>query len=212
MPANDSTATYEKLRLTVRYWLLGRRYNVALRAMEFAAKHHVGLRKDGSPEFSHQVWQVSYARTVADLLSYPEETIATIFLHDTVEDYDVTVADIENLFGTRIAHSVDKMSKVVEGVKKPSQTYFDELATCPISSVAKGVDRLHNHKTMRLAFQASKQIDYLGESADDILPMLKAARRRFPEQEPAYENIKHMMISQMELYRDLLQGQSPVGA
>lgn len=206
--ATAVTPAHEKLRLTVRYWLLGRGYFTALKAMEFAASHHTGLRKDGSPEFSHQVWQVAYARTLVDQMLHPEATLATIFLHDVVEDYPVALAEIERLFGELICSTTDRMSKIVGGVKKSSDEYFDQLALCPIASVAKGVDRIHNHHTMKSAFSAIKQADYLGETEADILPMLKAARRRFPEQEPVYENIKHMLISQTELYRHALSGGS----
>lgn len=206
--ATATTPAYEKLRLTVRYWLLGRGYVTALKAMEFAASHHTGLRKDGSPEFSHQVWQVAYARTLVDQMLYPEETLATIFLHDVVEDYPVDLKEIESLFGKLICGGTDRMSKIVGGVKKSPEGYFSEMALCPIASIAKGVDRTHNHHTMKNAFSAVKQEDYLGETEADILPMLKAARRTFPEQEPVYENIKHMLISQIELYRYALSQQS----
>jgi (p)ppGpp synthase/HD superfamily hydrolase len=192
----------------VRYWLLGRGYTTALEAMEFAASHHTGLRKDGSPEFSHQVWQVAYARTLVDQMLFPEETLSVIFLHDVVEDYPVGLAEIESLFGEMICGGTDRMSKVIGGVKKKPDVYFGEMSLCPISSIAKGVDRTHNHHTMKDAFSAIKQEDYLGETEADILPMLKAARRRFPGQEPVYENIKHMLISQIELYRYALAQQS----
>lgn len=147
----------------------------------------------------------SYARTISGLLIFPEATITTVFLHDVVEDYPVKISEIETLFGGDIAAAVNRISKVVEQHKKPSEDYFNDLALCPIASVAKGIDRIHNHQTMRKAFKPSKQIDYLGETEDDILPMLKLARRRFPEQEPAYENIKHMLITQMELYAHTLE-------
>jgi len=192
----------------VRYWLLGRGYHTALEAMEFASTHHTGLRKDGSPEFSHQIWQVAYARTLADQMLFPEQTLATIFLHDVVEDYPVSLNEIESLFGEQICGGTDRMSKIIGGVKKAPDVYFMEMALCPIASIAKGVDRTHNHHTMKDAFSAVKQEDYLGETEADILPMLKAARRRFPGQEPVYENIKHMLISQIELYRYALSTQA----
>lgn len=203
--AASETAAYEKLRLAVRYWLLGRRYTLALRAMEYAAGFHTGTRKDGAPEFSHQVWQVAYLRTMEPMLLHPEETIATVFLHDLVEDYPVSLSDIASRFGSRIAAAVDAMSKVVEGQKKSGAVYFPELAADPIASVAKGVDRVHNHKTMIGGFSSLKQRDYLGETEADILPMLKAARRAHPEQELVYENIKHMLIQQIELYAYALE-------
>jgi len=205
LTASARTTAYDKLRLTVRYWLLGRGYTKALEAMEFAAGYHTGLRKDGNPEFSHQIWQVAYARTMADMMTYPEATIATIFLHDVVEDYPVRISEIDSLFGGEIADPVNRISKLVEFASKSPTVYFGELALCPKASVAKGIDRIHNHQTMRNAFHRQKQISYLGETEDDILPMLKQARRRFPGQEPVYENIKHMLITQMELYAHALE-------
>lgn len=91
------------------------------------------------------------------------------------------------------------MSKVIGGKKKSMEVYFTDMANDPIASVCKGVDRIHNQKSMIDAFTPMKQIDYMGETEDDILPMLKIARRRFLEQEAVYENIKHSLISQMEL-------------
>jgi hypothetical protein len=49
------------------------------------------------------------------------------------------------------------------------------------------------------AFDLAKQQEYIQETEEYILPALKEARRRFPHQEPAYENIKHMLQSQIEL-------------
>lgn len=201
LPAASSADTsFETLRMTTRYWLLGRGYKTAHKALEFAAKYHDGVRKDGSPEFSHQMWQASYARTLADMLIYPEETIATTFLHDVLEDYPVRPQEITDIFGSRIGDATLRMSKIVGGHKLPNDMYFEKLAECPIASVAKGIDRLHNHKTMVGAFDAKKQAEYIDETRTTILPMLKAARRTFSEQEPVYENIKLMLLQQMDLY------------
>lgn len=198
MPDTDRTV-HDKLRLSLRFWLLGRDYHVAARAMEFAERYHTGTRKNGDPEFAHQIWQGHYARTLEPSLLHPEETLATVFLHDTVEDYPVSLAEIEQEFGSTIAEATGLMSKVIAGEKKDPAVYFDELSKDPIASICKGVDRIHNHKTMIGAFSREKQIDYLGETEDDIMPMLKEARRLHPQQELAYANIKHMLIGQMEL-------------
>jgi (p)ppGpp synthase/HD superfamily hydrolase len=91
--------SFDKLHISLRYWILGRGYNVAARAMDFAEKHHTGTRKDGvTPEFAHQVAIAHYIRTLPDLV-YPEETLATIFLHDVVEDYDVPLTELSGKFG-----------------------------------------------------------------------------------------------------------------
>jgi hypothetical protein len=50
-------------------------------------------------------------------------------------------------------------------------------------------------------FSLTKQKYYIEETETLILPMLKQARRRFPDQEPAYQNIKLILNSQIELIR-----------
>ena len=54
-------------------------------------------------------------------------------------------------------------------------------------------------------FNPSKQARYLDETEKRILPMLKDAERRFPEQEPAYKNIRTTLKMQVALYRHFLQ-------
>ena len=197
--ANNSS--YQKLRISMRYWLLGREYWQALEAMEFAQKWHTGTRKDGTPEFSHQVWQAHYLRTIAPSLTNTQACLTVCFLHDVVEDYPVTLDEIAQRFSPDIATSVGRISKVVEGMRKDSDTYFAGLAQDPVASICKGVDRIHNHASMVGAFSRIKQLSYMDETEADILPMLKTARRLFPRQEPAYENIRHYLVSQMMLIR-----------
>lgn len=55
-------------------------------------------------------------------------------------------------------------------------------------------------------FSESKQRAYLAEVDELFLPMLKAASRRFPQQEPAYQNIRTLLKSQSALLRAALDG------
>ena len=48
-------------------------------------------------------------------------------------------------------------------------------------------------------FTLQKQEDYLAETKEHFLPMLKRARRAFPRQEPVYENIKHALTGEIAL-------------
>ena len=191
---------YPKLKTAMRYWLLGRNYHLAHKAMEFGLEHHVGLRKDGvMPEFQHQMSQASYARTMETSLMYPDDTLATIFLHDVVEDTDVAQSTIYAEFGEQVGLAVELMTNQVAGVKKPLESYYGEMQYDAICSVAKGCDRIHNHQTMIGVFKPDKIDTYMAETYDMIIPMLKAARKRFTTQEPVYLNIKHVLLTQMEL-------------
>ena len=194
---------YEKMKIALRAILEGRKYYTALRAMNFAENLHNGTRRDGQPEFSHQVSQALYAITLLDLLTFKEETICVTFLHDVIEDKEVTHEQLVSLFGKTIADATLKMSKVVDGIRIPDEVYYNTLPTCPIASVSKGFDRVHNLMTMLGGFKTEKRISYIEETLDKVVPMLKKAKRSFPEQIAVYENIKFVMTNQVRLYKVL---------
>jgi (p)ppGpp synthase/HD superfamily hydrolase len=190
----------QKQSIAIRYWLLAKGYFKALAAMEFAASYHTGKRKDNiTPEFSHQIAIAHFIRTLSLSLVYPEETIAAAFLHDVTEDYSVEVDELKTLFSDQIANSVWLLTKKFKGVKKSLEMYYSEMAKDPIASICKGCDRIHNIQSMVDVFTHSGQKWYVEETKLHILPMIKVARRLFPQQELAYENIKHMLTNQVEL-------------
>jgi (p)ppGpp synthase/HD superfamily hydrolase len=140
---------YIKSKTALRYWLLGRNYIKAVEAMDYALKYHKGFRKDKiTPEFQHQVYIANFVRVYEPLLVYPEETFITIFLHDVMEDYNVSVEEISNIFGPIVSESVYKVSKIYKGSKKEPIFYFNEISKCSIASVVKGADRVHNINSM----------------------------------------------------------------
>lgn len=195
---------FQKRHLVLRQQLVGAGYHDALIAMEFASRRHTGTRKDGiTPEFDHQISIALYALTLPHM-RYREEVIATILLHDVREDYFISHLEILNLFedrakAERIAEAVDCMTKIVAGLKRDEKALFDRMAENPIASIAKGCDRIHNFQSMVGVFTPEKQRGYIQEGKEFFLPMLKTARRNFPYQTHAYENIKFVLNSQIEL-------------
>lgn len=194
---------YEKLKMALRYRLQGKGYHKALRAMNFAEKFHSGTRKDGNPEFSHQVSIAAYAITVLNGYEFEEELLCIIFLHDIMEDYGVSYSELLELFGQTVADGVKRMSKVQRGVKMGNDEYYRILGETALSALAKGFDRVHNLMTMLGGFKPEKQMSYIQETKDYVLPLLKNARREFPEIELIIENIKFVMANQIRLYVEL---------
>lgn len=199
-----------KREIACRYWLLGRGYYNAARSMAYNKKLFAGTRKDGiTPEFDHHVCQVQYVRTLPDLL-FPEETICTIFFHDTPEDKGISPEEIARMFpkdqefSKRVSDPVWRMTKKWRGEKRCEKALFEEMARCPISSIAKGCDRIHNVQTMVGVFTFEKQRAYLEEVDRLFLPMLKEAECNFPEQEAAYKNIRTVLRNQSALIRAFL--------
>ncbi len=197
---------FKKKALVLRQYLAGAGYFNALKAMEFAARYHTGKRKDGvTPEFDHQISIALFALTLPNL-KYREEIITTIFLHDVREDYGVTDGEIRELFddsefAVRVCRAVGNMTKEWRGVKKDEVALFEAMAEDPIASIAKGCDRIHNYQSMIRVFTLPKQKSYIEEGIRLFLPMLKMARRLFPDQALAYENIKHMLLSQIDMIK-----------
>lgn len=197
---------HAKKILVLRQLLIGHRYFNALRALTFAQSKHTGTRKDKvTPEFDHQISMALFALTLPDI-QFREELIATIMLHDVQEDYDVTSEEIRDIFidpveefAIRVSDAVWCMTKTYRGSKRDETEVFHAMALNIIASIAKGCDRIHNLSTMVGVFTVVKQRQYIGEARDLILPMIKKAKRNFPEQTSAYENLKWMMRSQLDL-------------
>ena len=202
---------HSKKILVLRQLLLGHRYYNALRAMNYAQAKHTGLRKDKvTPEFDHQLSMALYALTLPDV-RYREELIATIFLHDVREDYGISDEEIRAIFvggdgfSARVAGAVWRMTKKWRGIVRDTTELFADMAQDEIASLAKGCDRIHNLQSMVGVFTAEKQTAYIAEAVERIIPMLKKARRNFPEQTLAYENIKWVIDSQIALIVASLQ-------
>lgn len=197
---------HAKALISIRYFLIGAEMYSALEALEFAIKFHTGTRKDGvTPEFHHQVTIALYTRTLLNHLTYPEETLAAAFLHDTAEDADVGHVEIAARFGEKVGKAVQLLTKKHRGSKKPIDVYYQEIATNDIASVVKGADRIHNIQSMIGVFGPEKQKTYIKETTDFVLPMLKEARRAFPRQESVYENQKFVLQSQINLIEEVLK-------
>lgn len=195
----DNSKNYQKLVSTLRYLLIGSKMHLAHQALEFGLKYHVGTRKDKiTPEFQHQVSQMLYAYTLTPSLMYPEPTLCTIALHDVVEDYDVSLSELERVFGKQIANSVSLLTNKQNNQKKLSQAYYLAMIDDPIASFAKGCDRIHNHQSMIGVFSKEKIKSYITETQTLILPMLKASRKKWPEQFNAYMNVTTLLKCQIE--------------
>lgn len=201
---------FTKVKVALRYWLLARsqsdaRYLTPMEAFEFAALRHTGTRKNGAPELIHQVEIAQYLRTLEPHLIDAPLCLSAAMLHDVREDYHVPHLEIHQRFGEEPARVTELLTKCFMGVSKSDKNYYHALSLDPCGSIVKGSDRLHNHGSMAGAFSVEKQLSYLLETEQLVLPMLKAARRNFPSQEPAYENLKIALRSQIAILRPALE-------
>jgi (p)ppGpp synthase/HD superfamily hydrolase len=195
---------HRKHLAVMRGWLDGRRYYKAAEALEWSRRLEQGTRKDGTtPRFDHQLSIARLILTLEPHLQFPEETLVVCFLHDEIEDHGDVASrqEIERRFGTQVAEATWRMSKKGMGFTKTHELYFAELAECPIASVVKLGDRIHNVQTMPGVFTPEKQGIYLQEVDDWFFPLAKNARRNFPRQFGAYENLRILLRCQYDLLK-----------
>ena len=126
------------------------------RAYQYADDKHAGIsRKSGEP-YIHHLIEVAFI--LASLQGGPH-TIAAGFLHDVVEDTDVTVDDLKQAFNEDIASLVESLTNIQRlklSHRKPEdfaaedhRKIFLGMARDIRVIIIKLADRLHNMRTLQ---------------------------------------------------------------
>jgi GTP diphosphokinase / guanosine-3',5'-bis(diphosphate) 3'-diphosphatase len=145
------------------------------RAFKFADELHEGqYRKSGEPYICHPVAVAGLLRD----LGGSSAMIAAGFLHDVVEDTDITIEEIEEHFGAEVRQLVEgvtKLSKFNFKSKTESQAenfrrMFLAMAKDIRVIVVKLADRLHNMRTLQFMSEESRRSN-AQETRDIFAPL-----------------------------------------
>ncbi|MCY4067259.1 MAG: HD domain-containing protein, partial [Rhodospirillaceae bacterium] len=158
------------------------------RAYVFSMQAHgTQTRASGDPYFSHPV-------EVAGILTHyrlDSASIITALLHDTVEDTDATLSDIERLFGPEIAKLVDGVTKLsqleIAGSEARQAENFRKLLLAMSEDLrvllVKLADRLHNMRTLSHICDAGKRKRIAGETLEIYSPLAERIGMREVQEE-----------------------------
>jgi len=149
-------------------------------AIDIATKAHTGQkRKSGEPYIIHPL---SVAGTLIDWGMDIDSVLAGV-LHDTVEDTDTTLEQLETLFGKDVAFLVDGVTKVsqaragMQDLAEYLPQTKDNLSKLLIAVgqdvrviIIKLADRLHNLQTLQ-HMPKEKQVKIARESLEVFGPM-----------------------------------------
>jgi len=200
-----------KHKVFLRGFLQGKNMHQSLKAMECALEVHNGKRKDGQDEFSHQLEIVVYLCQVLERKVEPkqfDEIVASAFLHDLVEDYPnkYTFEDMRNEFGDEITDIVKLLTKSMDFdkySKTDQQNYFDKILQSPEAVFVKGADRIHNMQTSLNGLSDHRLDEYVNETIEYHLDMLKKARKTYPQYYLIFISMSHLLEKQLYFIKEI---------
>ncbi len=123
------------------------------KAFDLAVEAHKEMRrKSGEPYIYHPI---AVAQIAAEEMGLGATSIICALLHDTVEDTDLTLEDMDRLFGKKVGKIIDGLTKI-EGVFDQSVSLQAENFRKIVLTLAEDIrvilikiaDRLHNMRTL----------------------------------------------------------------
>ncbi len=144
-------------------------------AFEMAAKAHETMRrKSGEPYILHPI---AVAKICVEDIGLGIRSTICALLHDTVEDTDITLEDVQREFGSEVTKIVDGLTKIssvmdtnstqqAENFKKILLTLTDD----PRVILIKLADRLHNMRTLE-SMKREKQLKISSETIFVYAPL-----------------------------------------
>jgi GTP pyrophosphokinase len=144
-------------------------------AFEMAAKAHETMRrKSGEPYILHPI---AVAKICVEEIGLGIRSTICALLHDTVEDTDISLEDIQREFGVEVTKIVDGLTKIssvmdtnstqqAENFKKILLTLTDD----PRVILIKLADRLHNMRTLE-SMKREKQLKISSETIFVYAPL-----------------------------------------
>ena len=144
-------------------------------AFEMAAEAHKTMRrKSGEPYILHPL---AVAKICVEEIGLGVRSTICALLHDTVEDTDVTLQDIQMEFGAEIAKIVDGLTKISTVMDNNTSQQADNfkkilltLTDDPRVILIKLADRLHNMRTMD-SMKREKQLKISSETVYVYAPL-----------------------------------------
>src|SRR5436190_5733001 len=175
-------------------------------AFEMAAKAHETMRrKSGEPYILHPI---AVAKICVEEIGLGIRSTICALLHDTVEDTDITLEDIQREFGdevSKIVYGLTKISSVMdtnstqqaENFKKILLTLTDD----PRVILIKLSDRLHNMRTLD-SMKREKQLKISSETVYIYAPL--AHRMGLYTIKTEMEDLA-MKYMEPDIYKDIAQ-------
>lgn len=191
----DENAMYKYLEI----YLKKHNMKEAQKALIYAYEcHKYQFRKGGDPYIIHPLTIACDALSMG-LIS--DNLIATILLHDVVEDCDIVIEELP--FNGNIKNSVSLLTfrrQREETKEEALQKYYDNIILNKNACITKLLDRKHNLSTMINGFSETKMEEYIIETKEFILPLLRKTKYVYPELSNFYHILKGFYFPVIDVF------------
>lgn len=146
-----------------------------LKGMSFAAEKHQGQCRKDEAKTPYIIHPIGVASTLFEEGNIRDkEVLVAAFIHDTLEDTDTTVEELEKLFGSKVRSIVEEVTIDPNlTTEENKQRQVDHAPTMSQEArLVKLADRLYNVRDLKTAnFDKEKIIAYLewGQKLHDAL-------------------------------------------
>lgn len=177
-----------KMYTYLKGYAMGLEWHDTLEALSFArVAHKDQVRKSGEPYIIHPLTVASHA---AALGVKEDEVVAAAILHDVVEDCGVKVDSLPVSALTK-----DAVRRLTHVKGEPLGPYYREISECRVASLVKLLDRCDNVSTMAGVFSLEKIHQYIKETRDYVLPLLRTTKDQWPGDSNALFVLKYHIMS-----------------
>ncbi|MES2621341.1 MAG: bifunctional (p)ppGpp synthetase/guanosine-3',5'-bis(diphosphate) 3'-pyrophosphohydrolase [Bacteroidota bacterium] len=195
---------YRSLLRSLRKNVSAQEKKMVRKAFELAMESHKDMRrKSGEPYVLHPI---AVAKVVSEEMGLDATSVICALLHDTVEDTEVTLEEIERTFNHEIARIVDGLTKIsgvfdlnssiqAENFRKLLLTLNDDIRVILI----KLADRLHNMRTLD-SLKREKQLKIASETMFLYAPL--SHRMGLYAMKTELEDLS-LKYTEPNLYRDI---------
>ena len=171
----------EKMYTYLRGYLNGAGMSESLKALQYARKAHDGqCRRDGTPYIVHPLSMACYAVALGVV---DDNIIATILLHDVVEDCDrqVEYLPVNDTIKRAVKYMTITTFDTDTSKIETKCRYFNELLDCREALICKALDRYNNLADMPANFTSDGTAKNVAETEVLLLPILKKAKEKYAD-------------------------------
>lgn len=176
---------HDKMYTFMTGYVNGAKLTESQKALTFAKDcHKLQKRKDGKPYYIHPLMMACQA-TAMNINN--DHVVASILLHDVVEDCDVTLEELP--VNDEIKHIVDLLTFNPENIvftntfekEQAKAEYYEKIKTSKEACLVKIIDRCHNVSSMAGVFSRMKLKEYIDETNRYVIPLIRYVKDFYPE-------------------------------